>query len=156
MFYYKMDFKLFLIFMLILGAILIYFTLYSQQSLADSCVNDYLTIPLNIILVLGILLFMLPITSFICNIKCDSCDFDMPYESILGVIFLLLTVCGIFVLNSLKDTNCYNKYLLYYSSSLTICSSVIFMYLVGKYYKNYFEKSKITDESSNEQSNISN
>ena len=142
MFYYKMK-----LFLLILGAILIYFTLYSQQNLPDSCVNDYLTIPLNIILVLGVLLFILPITSFICNIKCNNCNFNMPYESILGVIFLSLTVCGIFIWNSLTDTNCYNKYLLYYSASLTFCSSVIFMYLVGKYYKKHFKKNQINDSS---------
>jgi hypothetical protein len=135
------NINIFLFFIIILGSTLVAATLDSQKYLNDSCsLKTNINISMNLVLMLGIMLIVLSLTYFICNIRCKCEQKDLWYKTILGFIGIKLAVCGSIILDSVKDCNApeVKNYAIWLTVTGTLAPVLLLIYhynLVGKLLK---------------------
>lgn len=88
----------------VFGVVLIILTINAQQQLPKECATSNVNISLNIMLMLGVMLIVIPITFFLCQKYCASCNMSgMWYKLVFGGIGIVLAICGGIVWNGTKD-----------------------------------------------------
>ena len=143
----------FSVILFIVGIVLIALTISAQQSLPDTCDKSSVNIAMNIVLVLGVMLCVIPLTFFVCSQSCSNCNVsgEIWYKSILGSIGVILAICGGVIWNGVSD--CYVPNVQNYGLWLMIIGIVLPVSLLIYNYKNGIMKAikpakKIKPESS--------
>lgn len=96
------------IILLIVGLAVIVIASYVLENLKEGCVNKDLQLSLNIMLMLGTMLFGFSTSAILCNSNCGGCSITSGgfYKSILISLPLALSVLSGFVLANLSDEQC--------------------------------------------------
>lgn len=157
---FKIPMLTFFIFTLVLGTTLRHFTIQIQNELKNTCVNQYINISLNMIILLGIFLTCISITSFICLLTCDCRSLNLKYLSFIPVIvFLTLIICGSVILYLVTGNNivtdCYTDNIKSYATYITIFSTILFVISSYFLYKNTRKLNYSPNSSPNSSSNSS-
>ena len=80
----------FLLFTFTMGILIVSATISAQNNLPDNCKKSNLNIAMNIVLMLGIMLIVIPFTQMVCHstCKCETLENNLWYKTIYCSIFI--------------------------------------------------------------------
>ena len=99
--------NIFSIVTILIGLLLLSYTVSTQSKLPLSCTSEKVQMGLNFMTMICVMLVVLPITHLMCNKNC-TCKFDINYRYIVSFLLLILGVTGAVIWSDLKD-NCDEK-----------------------------------------------
>ena len=104
----KIKPNIFSVVTMLLGLILLSYTVSTQSKLPLSCTSEKVQMGLNFMTMICVMLVVLPVTHLMCNGGC-ICKFEnVNYRYIVSFLLLILGVTGAIIWSDLKD-NCDEK-----------------------------------------------
>jgi hypothetical protein len=119
-------------FIFIFGIVITVLAIDQHSKISNKCVSKKVHIGFNLILMLGVMMFVIPLIQLFCYLGCECVQSDLAYKWIVVFISAFLVTTGGVVWDGLdKDPNCKLDSAKSFIMGVVLSSGILFFFLVA-------------------------
>lgn len=119
-------------FIFIFGIVLTVLAIDQHSKISNKCVSKKVHIGFNLILMLGVMMWVIPLIQLFCHLGCGCSQYDLAYKWIVVFIAAFLVTTGGVVWDGLdKDPNCKLDSAKSFIMGVVLSSGILFFFLVA-------------------------